>query len=375
MQSKLHGAQGAHSIAPLATGSLRLHAEIEKWPLIIPFRITGYTFEFIDVLLVRLETGGHVGRGEAAGVYYRDDTPTSMLKTIESVRSRIEGGLSRESLQAMLGPGGARNALDCALWDLEAKLAGLPAWQLAGLQEPRELLTTFTCGAADPKDMAATARAYPNVKALKLKLTGEPVDADRVLAVRAAMPGVWLGVDANQGFTRASLDQLMPTLAEAQVALIEQPFPVGEEAWLDGFRSPIPIAADESIQSLVDVRRLVGRFDVVNIKLDKCGGLTEGLAMAREARQLGMGVMVGNMMGTSLAIAPAFVLGQLCDVVDLDGPVFLQRDRDNTVIYNDGLITCPDFLWGCVPASAKKTGADESGKALEEALKEVVKED
>jgi len=336
-------------MAPMNMEHCRLHVEMQRWPLVKPFRISGHTWEFVELLVVGLEKDGHTGRGEAAGVYYRSDTPAVMLAAVESLRTRIEARVSRAAIQQWLPPGGARNALDCALWDLEARLVGCPVWQLAGIEQPKPLLTTFTCGAGTPEEMVATARSYANVRAIKLKLTGEPVDAERVIAVRDAMPHVWLGVDANQGFTRASLERLMPVLRDARVALIEQPFPIGQEALLDGCHSPIPIAADESAQSLADIASLPGRFDVVNIKLDKCGGLTEGLAMARAASMLGLDTMVGNMLGTSLAMAPGFVLGQLCDVVDLDGPVFLESDRPGAVRYADGFIDCPESLWGQPP--------------------------
>jgi len=326
--------------------SLSLHAEVERWPLAAPFRITGYVFEAIDVLLVRLESQGHVGRGEAAGIYYKNDRPASMLQTVESVRAAIERGITRETLQELLPAGGARNAVDCALWDLESKISGQPAWQLAALERPRALVTTFGCGADTPQSMAATARTYADARAIKLKLTGEPVDEDRIRAVREALPDVWLGVDANQGFTRPFLEQLMPALVELKVALIEQPFAVGQEALLDGFRSPIPIAADESIMDAADLPKLIGRFSTVNIKLDKCGGLSEALLMARKARSMGFETMVGNMIGTSLAMAPAFLVGQLCNVVDLDGPLFLKSDRAPCVRYSDGLLSCDDTVWG-----------------------------
>jgi L-alanine-DL-glutamate epimerase-like enolase superfamily enzyme len=194
--------------------------------------------------------------------------------------------------------------------------------------------------------MAVDALAYQDAKAIKVKLTGQPSDADRIRAVRAVRPDVWLGVDANQGFSRTFLENLMPVLVEARVELIEQPFAVGSEALLDGFDSPIAVAADESVQDGADLRGLVGRFDVVNIKLDKCGGLTEALAMAREASKLGLRVMVGNTVGTSLAMAPGFVLGQVCTVVDLDGPLFLLSDRPQAARYSDGMIFCPEDLWG-----------------------------
>ena len=327
-------------------GPLVAHFEIEQWPLIEPFHISGYSWECLDVLVVTLEKDGVAGRGEAAGVYYKDDKPAAMLKRLQAMKPVIEAGISRQSVQTLLPPGGARNAVDCALWDLEARITGRPAWQMAGLDQPRPITTTFTCGAESPEKMAATAVGYAHARAIKLKLTGAAVDADRVRAVRAARPDVWLGVDANQGFKRPFLEALMPVLVECGVDLIEQPFRVGDEAQLDGFKSPIPIAADETVQSLADVPSLVGRFNVMNIKLDKCGGLTEGLAMARRARELGLGLMVGNMMGTSLAMAPAFLLGQLCTVTDLDGPIFLKADRAHPVVYADGRIQCPRELWG-----------------------------
>ena len=327
-------------------GRLAVSAQVECWPLRAPFRITGYTWESIEVLLVRLEHEGGVGWGEASGVYYRGESPASMIQQIESLRTRIEAGISRDSLQTLLPTGGARNALDCALWDLEANLTGRAAWQIADLDRPQPLLTTFTCSAQSPEKMATAARGYQSARAIKIKLTGEPSDADRVCAVREARPDVWLGVDANQGFSRHSMERLMPTLTHARVQLIEQPFPIGAEALLDGFQCPIPVAADESVQSLADLQGLAGRFDVVNIKLDKCGGLTEGLALVRAARELGLETMVGNMIGTSLAMAPAFLVGQLCKVVDLDGPVFLKTDRSAPAEYDDGRISCPERLWG-----------------------------
>jgi L-alanine-DL-glutamate epimerase-like enolase superfamily enzyme len=271
-----------------------------------------------------------------------------MLNQIESLRGKFEAGMTRDALQARLPPGGARNALDCAMWDLEARLSGQPAWKLAGLPELRPLLTTFTCGADEPQVMARKAVGFPGAKAIKLKLTGAASDEARVRAVRDALPDVWLSVDANQGFTRESLERLLPVFEETRVQLIEQPFPIGQEALLDGLGCPIPIAADESAQGVSDLPALAGRFQVVNIKLDKCGGLTEGLAIAHAARKQGMQVMVGNMLGTSLAMAPACLVGQLCEVVDLDGPALLKVDRAPGVYYLDGLVHCPEAVWGGV---------------------------
>jgi L-alanine-DL-glutamate epimerase-like enolase superfamily enzyme len=195
--------------------------------------------------------------------------------------------------------------------------------------------------------MAQGARHYATARAIKIKLTGElDLDIARVRAVREARPDVWIGVDANQGFGMADLPALVTAMVEQKVSLLEQPIARGREADLEGFESAIPLAADESVLGLADVPGLVGRFQTVNIKLDKCGGLTEALLIATEARKLGLGVMVGNMVGTSLAMAPAFILGQLCDVVDLDGPTFLKQDRVPGVEYADGEIWCPDDVWG-----------------------------
>ena len=326
---------------------LKLQAEIEKLPLSAPFRISGFVFEEQDVVVVTLDDGEHQGRGEASGVYYLGDTAATMLAEIGAARAAIEAGVDRAALQKLLPPGGARNAVDCALWELEAHRLGVAVWELAGLESPKPLLTTFTLGADDPAVMVAGAHKYAQARALKLKLTGElPVDIERVKAVRAARPEVWMGVDANQGYTIDKLDSLLGVLIAANVSLLEQPLKRGREADLDGFKSPIPIAADESVLSLNDVAALAGRFNVVNIKLDKCGGLTEGLAMAHEARRLGMKVMVGNMVGTSLAMAPAFVLGQLCDVVDLDGPIFLAQDRKPSMTYTNGNAWSGEHVWG-----------------------------
>jgi len=327
--------------------ALELKVVSEVYPLKEPFRITGRTELNAAMVVVTLQQGHLCGKGEAAGVYYRHgEDIRELIAQIEGIRQAIEGGINRAALQELLPPGGARNAIDCALWDLEAKQRRIPAWKIAGLDEPRPLVTTFTCSADDPEVMAATARRYTHAKAIKLKSTGEAIDADRVAAVRAVRPNVWLSVDANQGFTQDSLAQLMPALVKAGVELVEQPFAISQDQLLDDFDSPIPLASDESVRSLADLPAQVGRVAVINIKLDKCGGLTEGLAMTREARRLGLDVMVGNMIGTSLAMAPAFLLGQLCRVVDLDGPIFLSNDRIPSVQYEHGTINCPETVWG-----------------------------
>jgi L-alanine-DL-glutamate epimerase-like enolase superfamily enzyme len=327
--------------------ALEFGVAIERWALRAPFRITGHVFTEQCVVVVTLQADGHTGRGEASGVYYRDDVPEKILEQLHAVRGAVEAGIDRAALQRLLPPGGARNALDCALWELDSKRSGQPVWQLAGLNAPRALLTTYTLSADDPDTMVRTATGfYAAARALKLKLTGDALDHERVRAVRAARPDVWMGVDANQGFTPASLDRLLPDLLAARVELIEQPFPIGREQDLRKRKLPIPVAADESVLSLADLDRVGDCFELVNIKLDKCGGLTEGLQIARAALGRGLKVMVGNMVGTSLAMAPGFLIGQLCDVVDLDGPLMLASDRLPRVQYDDGYIRCPASLWG-----------------------------
>ena len=326
---------------------LTLDVATETLRLAQPFRISGYVFESSDVVVVTLRDGRHSGRGEGGGVFYLGDDVPHMLAEIAAARTGIEAGIDRVALRALMPAGGARNAVDCALWELEAARAGVPVWALAGQPTPKRLRTTFTLGADAPEVMAEGARRYAQARSIKVKLTGDlDLDVARVRAIRAARPDVWLGVDGNQGFEFGQLDWLVAALAAERVSLLEQPLARGREADLEGYVSAVPIAADESLLTLADLPGAVGRFQVVNIKLDKCGGLTEGLLMAAEARRLGLGVMVGNMIGTSLAMAPAFVLGQLCDIVDLDGPTFLARDREPGVAYVDGDVWAGPQVWG-----------------------------
>jgi L-Ala-D/L-Glu epimerase len=329
------------------TKALTLDARIHHLPFKAPFRISGYVFNGLDVVIATVSDGDHRGRGEGDGVYYLDDKAPHMIAEIERVRSQIEAGVDREALREILPAGGARNAIDAALWELEAQKTGTPVWALAGLDAPKPVTTTFTLGADEPAAMAAAAVAFGDVRAIKIKLTGDlDLDIARVDAVRAARPDVWLGVDANQGFVIDELDALIAAMERARVSLVEQPLARGREADLTDYRSPIPIAADESALTLADVPGLVGRFDVVNIKLDKCGGLTEGLMIARAAREAGLDVMVGNMCGSSLSMAPAFVLGQLCDICDLDGPIFLSQDHMPPIDYRNGMAWCDERVWG-----------------------------
>lgn len=326
---------------------MRLTVARESLPLNAPFRISGHVFETSDIVVVTLEDGDARGRGEAAGVYYLGDDVDHMLAAIETARPEIEAGIDRAGLRDLMPAGGARNAVDAALWELEADRAGVPVWQIAGIAAPQPVVTTFTLGANDPDAMAQAARGWVDARAIKVKLTGDDdLDAARVRAIRAARPDVWLGVDANQGYTIDRLDALVAVLVAAKVDLLEQPLRRGAEADLDGFASPIPLAGDESILTLADVDSARGRFDVINIKLDKCGGLTEAVMMADRAAQLGLSVMVGNMVGSSLSMAPAFILAQRCTIVDLDGPTFLKTDRTPSIVYHDGMVSCDDSVWG-----------------------------
>ncbi|MES2496457.1 MAG: dipeptide epimerase [Pseudomonadota bacterium] len=313
------------------------------------FRIAGYEFSSMPSIVASIEESGVTGRGEAAGVYYLHDDPAHMADAIETARAAIEGGAGRTELLQLLPPGGARNALDCALWELESRLAGQPVWRLAGLDTVRPLVTTFTLPADTPETILDRLAGFPPVKALKLKLDGD-LDADtaRLRAVRQARPDIWLGVDANQGYAADQLDALAAVLVETRVSLLEQPVRRGEEAQLDGWRSPVPVAADESILDSVELERHHQLFDVVNIKLDKCGGLTEALRMIDLARKLDISLMVGNMAGSSLAMAPAFIVGQSCAIVDLDGAWFLSDDAVAPTMYKDGSFEVPADFWGSV---------------------------
>lgn len=319
----------------------------ETLALNTPFNISGYTFRDSPVVVVTISQAGCRGRGEASGVYYVNDDVAAMLAAIESVRPAIESGISREQLREILPPCGARNALDCALWDLQAKLQRRPVWQIVNLKPPKPLVTTVTLSAERPEIMAETARRLAEFSAIKLKLTGDAiVDSLRVEAVRGVRPDAWLSVDANQGYTAETLRDIFPALARARVSLLEQPLPRGSEADLEGMRAPILLAADESVLSLEEMPRLVGRFDVMNIKLDKCGGLTEALLMVEQAQRLGLRLMVGSMVCSSWAMAPAFLLAQLCEFVDLDGPLSLATDRSPGVRYEGGHIHCDEAVWG-----------------------------
>jgi L-alanine-DL-glutamate epimerase-like enolase superfamily enzyme len=297
-------------------------------------------------VVVEIGEAGRTGRGEAAGVYYLDDTADHVLEQALAVAPDIANGLDRAALQQRLPPGGARNAIDCALWDLECKLAAQSIWTRTGLA-PRKLTTCQTIGVlATPAESASAATALAGYRLIKLKLDQDrPID--RVRAVRAARPDARLVVDANQGFTLPLLQECLPEFAKCEVELIEQPLPRGADAALEDLPREVPICADESCLHRGELDQAARRYDVINIKLDKCGGLTEALLLADDILARGLDVMVGNMLGTSLAMAPAYLVGLKSRIVDLDGPVALQADRAGAIAYDRGVISpFASELWG-----------------------------
>jgi L-alanine-DL-glutamate epimerase-like enolase superfamily enzyme len=331
----------------MSNDPMRLDVERLAAKMAAPFRISGYVFEAMPAVLATISAGGEAGRGEAAGVYYLDDDQDHMVAQIESVRSVVEGGIDRATLQTALPAGGARNALDCARWELEARRTGVPVWRLAGAPKPKPRTTTFTLSADEPAVFAGKLEKLRSTKAIKLKLEGNAdADRERLRMVRGRYPDSWLMADANQGYSAAQFDMLESMLVEHRVAVLEQPVRRGDEASLEGWRPPFPIAADESILTLAELDERGRYFDMINIKLDKCGGLTEALAITRFSLAMGKTLMVGNMAGGTLAMAPAFIIAQYCDVVDLDGPEGLADDPHVDEIYSDGEIFIPETLWG-----------------------------
>ena len=312
-----------------------------------PLRVAFGTLAGLDVVEVRAEQDGIVGRGECCPMAIYDQTLESTLLEIEAMIPAIESGeVDRPALQAAMPARSARNALDCALWDLEAKTSGRSPWDLAGLEAPDSIPSDVTIGILSPEETARAAEACRGASMIKLKLGGEH-DLDCVRAVRSVLPSVPLFVDVNAGWTLDRLNRLAPDLAAAGIFMIEQPLPPGDDHLLDHYEGGVPLCADESCHDRADLDRLVGRYDYVNIKLDKAGGLTEALALAEAARARGLRLMVGCMLGTGLAMAPAYLVASLCEVVDLDVPLAV-KDPDDARLRHDGRqlhIFGPD-LWG-----------------------------
>lgn len=316
----------------------------EEWKLRFPFTITAHVFTGVEALYVKIAESDHTGRGEASGVYYLGENGSSMLAQAEAARVAVEAGAGREELLSLLPAGGARNAIDCALWDLEAKQAGKRVWELADIV-PKETSTFGTVGIDTPERMATAAQQIAGDR-IKLKLNGEQ-SLERVCAVRQACPAAEIVVDVNQGWTFEELAALAPKFRDLRIAMIEQPLPRGSDEALEGYRSPVPLCADESCLDRSELEAAARRYQLINIKLDKTGGLTEALELARLARARGLDLMVGNMVGTSLAMAPGYIVAQFCRFVDLDGALFLERDREHAMSFEGGRVLSPDpALWG-----------------------------
>lgn len=316
------------------------------WEYVTAFRIAYRTRTHAQTVWVELSDGERIGRGEALGVSYHGESVELLLQQLHEVAKTLEQGIERDRLQELLPPGGARNALDCALWDLEAKRRGCRVWDIVGITSVRPLLTAYTLGLDTPEAMAAVAAGVAKYPLLKLKLNGED-DLERVAAVHRARPDARLIVDANQAWNESQLRDWTAQLGTLGVELIEQPLPAGKDSALAGFSSPVPLCADEACQTTQSLPALAGKYEYVNIKLDKTGGLSEALRLAQAAKEQGFKLMVGCMGGSSLSMAPAFVVGQLCDIADLDGPLLAKTDGPNAIKYEGGRMPPPEpQLWG-----------------------------
>jgi L-alanine-DL-glutamate epimerase-like enolase superfamily enzyme len=322
---------------------LSVRTQVERWPVAGSFVISRGSRTEAVVVVAELSDGSHRGRGECVPYARSGETVGSVVAEIEA--AKLDGG-DREVLRRAMKPGAARNALDCALWDLEAKRSGEPAWKRAGLDQLRPVATAFTLSLGDPESMAAAARRAADRPILKLKLGGDG-DPARIAAVRAAAPAARLIVDANEAWSARNLSRNMHACAKAGVEMIEQPLPAGADDLLRNADRAVPICADESVHVAADLEALAGKYDAINVKLDKAGGLTEALKLMREARRRDFRVMVGCMVATSLAMAPGLLLAQQADLVDLDGPLLLARDREPGLVYSGALIEPPrPELWG-----------------------------
>lgn len=324
----------------------RLTVRDERWPLASAFVIARGAKTEAHVIVAEVSEGGATGRGEATPYARYGETVEGEIARIEAVRAALEAGLTRQALQDALPPGAARNALDCALWDLEAKVSGVPAWQAAGRSRPDPVKTCYTISLDTPEAMADAARPMARRPFLKLKIGG-PDDLDRVAAVRAAAPKTRLIVDGNEGLTFEDLVRLAPEFARLNVKMIEQPLHADADEALEGWTSPVMLCADESLHTRRELATCARRYGAINVKLDKAGGLTEALAVVAEARALGLDLMAGCMVATSLAMAPAMIIAQGAEAADLDGPLLLAKDREPGLVFDGSLIFPPTAqLWG-----------------------------
>ncbi len=323
---------------------MNVYAEMQEWPIARPFTISRGTKHTADVVVVTVTDEACRGRGEGVPYARYGETTEGVVRAIEGFR----GPFDRAALADVLPAGAARNALDCALWDLAAKRSGQAAWKLAGVPRPADVVTALTVSLDSPQSMGRRARAARDRALLKVKLGRDFVrlDIERLRAVRAQAPRARLVVDVNEGWSLADLEAFVPAALEAGVEMIEQPLAEGADANLAGFRSPVPLCADESIRDGSNLAAIARRYQAVNIKLDKTGGLTSALALAREARARNMAVVVGCMVSTSLSMAPALLLSGFASFVDLDGPQLLARDRDPGLEYNGSRLSFSERVWG-----------------------------
>jgi len=325
---------------------MELSVRIERWPLAGVFAISRGSKTEAVVVVAELSDGTHRGRGESVPYARYGETPDGIVAAIEAVRPVLRRGLDRGALQRAMPAGAARNALDCAYWDVNAKQTGRRAHEVAGLGAPAPLTTAYTISLASPVAMAAAAERVAWRPLLKVKLGGDD-DGKRIAAVRRAAPRAKIIVDANEGWDPDNFEENLAACADAGVTLIEQPLPEGRDDALARIKRPIPVCADESVRDRASLDALTGRYDAVNIKLDKAGGLTEALALAAEAERRGFAIMVGCMVATSLAMAPAMLVAQRARWIDLDGPLLLAGDRADGLRYEGSLVYPPDpVLWG-----------------------------
>ncbi|SEA34937.1 N-acetyl-D-Glu racemase DgcA [Rubrimonas cliftonensis] len=332
--------------------SLSLDVVTERYEIAGGFRIARGARTHAEVVVATLSEGRLKGRGECLPYARYDESLDSVTEQILDMAGALAGGLDREGLRRAMPAGAARNALDCALWDLEAKRAGARVWELAGLPAPRSTPTAFTLGIDTPDLMRAKAAANAHRPLLKVKLGGPADDGGagdlaRLRAVREGAPQATIIVDANEGWRLADYQRLAPEMTALGVAMVEQPLPAGDDDALEGVDRPLPVCADEACHDRETLPALTGRYDMINIKLDKTGGLTEALALRDEARAMGFQVMVGCMLATSLAMAPALIVAQGAEIVDLDGPLLLSKDREHGLVYDEHGAHAPSAkLWG-----------------------------
>ena len=323
-----------------------LKVQRESWPLVHPFTLSRGSRTSAEVVVAELQKEGCTGRGECVPYPRYGESVDQVVDILLALVPEIESGLGRNRIKEILPPGAARNALDCAFWDLEAKRTGVPVYRRLGLPSLHPVTTAYTLSLDTPENMGRAARRNAHRPLLKCKLAGEG-DVERVSAVRESAPRSTLIVDANESWPSTKIEILLDEMARLDVALIEQPLPAGEDALLAEIGHPVPLCADESCHTSEDLEKVAARYEVVNVKLDKTGGLTEALDLVRKARRLGLRLMVGCMVGTSLSMAPALLLAQDADFVDLDGPLLLARDRKYSLHSEKSLLYPPaSELWG-----------------------------